>query len=295
MAEPIDEIALFQPTDGSADALLRECTADARALNKVFGLPGVVERLDTQFSFTMVARADRLFRLEDKSLWHVEWQSSRDADMFRRMLEYWTFVRNKVDPKARIRSTVILVGNAPRDWVIEDWLGDEKIRIPVVDFRTLDVAPLFEEGNASDMLIGILGKGGARDENLTKVVSTVLAAQPVERDRLLSILGRMIELRGEPVSLPPGVYEMIEALDIDYEKNPIFRRPFERGRSAERRSNALNLLDIARPGRIRDNQELVEGLPDEKIDGLIAAVSTALRARTAEALSQLDETIDPQP
>ncbi|MEH3148282.1 MAG: hypothetical protein PGN34_23815 [Methylobacterium frigidaeris] len=101
------------PTDGSVDALLRECTADARALTTVFDLPDVAERLDTQFSFTMVARADRLFRLRDGTLWHVEWQSSRDPDMFKRMLEYWVFVRNKVDGSARIRSDVILVGRAP--------------------------------------------------------------------------------------------------------------------------------------------------------------------------------------
>jgi len=67
-----DEIAPFPPTDGNADALLRECTADAQAFNTVFGLPAIVERLDTQFAFTMSARADRLFRLRDGSLWHVE-------------------------------------------------------------------------------------------------------------------------------------------------------------------------------------------------------------------------------
>lgn len=284
-----DEIAPFPPTDGNADALLRECTADAQAFNTVFGLPDIVERLDTQFAFTMSARADRLFRLRDGSLWHVEWQSSRDPDMFRRMLEYWVFVRNKVDAAARIRSDVILVGKAPRAWVIEDWVGDRKVRIPVTEFRTVDVTSLFERGNASDMLIGILGKGGVRADNLIRIVATVVGQSPDRRDRLLSMLGRMIELRGDPVSLPPGVHEMIEALNIDYERNPVFRRPFEMGERAERRRSALTLLNIARPSAKAENERITAALPDATIDALVAAASDYLAGPSEEARQRLDE------
>lgn len=88
---------------------------------------------------------------------------------------------------------------------------------------------------------------------------------------------------------------MSDVPEIDYERNPIFRRPFEVGRCVERRRQALNLLEIARPDRGLDNQSTIEFLTDDEVDGLISAVSTFLRERTAEALRDLDAAADPQP
>ncbi|MEH3148283.1 MAG: hypothetical protein PGN34_23820 [Methylobacterium frigidaeris] len=154
---------------------------------------------------------------------------------------------------------------------------------------------LFESGNPSDMLIGLLGKDGTRAENLIRVVTTIARQKPEQQDRLLSMLGRMIALRGESVSLPPGVYEMIETLNIDYERNPIFRRPFEMGERAERRRSALNLLNIARPDAGAENESAVATLPDEGIDRVVAAATHYLTQRTAEARQRLEDAIVPEP
>lgn len=295
MPNPLDEITPFPATDANSDTMLRECTADAKALHKLFDLPPVVRNLETEFALTMTGRADRLFELSDKTLWHVEWQSSRDPDMFKRMINYWALVRNKVDPEARIRQHVVTIGRAPANWVIEDWIGDTKVRIPVIDFRRLDVGPLFAEGNASDMMIGILGKDGASPENLTKVVATIRQASKDDRDRLISMLGRMIELRGEPVTLPSGVQAMIEAMDIDYERNPVFRKSYEVGRMAEKRDNALRMLRIIHPSKQAEHARLIGGLPDSKVQELVDVATALLTERNERDQSRLDEILSTGP
>ncbi|WP_162559848.1 hypothetical protein [Methylobacterium radiodurans] len=82
---------------------------------------------------------------------------------------------------------------------------------------------------------------------------------------------------------------MIEALDTDYEKNPVSQR------SVESRRQALNLIDIARLDRGAENRRTVEALFDEKVDDLIATVSTFLRERTAEARRNLEAAVNAQP
>lgn len=295
MSNPSDEITPFPATDANSDTMLRECTADAKALHRLFDLPPVVRNLETEFAMTMTARADRLFELSDKSLWHVEWQSSRDPAMFNRMINYWALVRNKIDPEVRIRQHVVTIGRAPANWIVEDWIGDTRVRIPVIDFRRLDVSPLFAEGNASDMMIGILGKDGASPENLTKVVTTIGQASKADRDRLVSMFGRMIELRGEPVRLPLGVQAMIEAMDIDYERNPVFRKPYEVGRMAEKREHAIRMLGIIHPTMRAEHERLVGALPDSKIQELVDVATALLTERNERNQSRLDELLSTGP
>lgn len=188
------------------------------------------------------------------------------------------------------------------------WIEDMKDTPVVREILRIAGRDQMDRARRLAMAKVIAGVASARGIDVPDSFADDLASY-ADEERLLALTSRIDDLQDDVIAFVReiggdfptcgggrrGSHEMIEASEIDYEKNPIFRRPFELGRSAERRSNALNLLDIARPGRTRDNQELVEGLPEEKLDGLIAAVSTALRARTAEALTQLDETIDPQP
>jgi len=81
---------------------------------------------------------------------------------------------------------------------------------------------------------------------------------------------------------------MIEDSGIDYGSNPIYRLHFEAGRAAERRRSASDLLGIAYPDRPRENDLLVDVVPDEEIEGLIKAVSDILRGRAPIAHAEPD-------
>lgn len=92
---------------------------------------------------------------------------------------------------------------------------------------------------------------------------------------------------------------MIDSIEIDYERNPIFRPSYEAGSMAgsmaERRRNAVTMLSIARPDLSEENERQVASLPDGKVDELIGVVTTLLKDRSTKASQELDEILGPKP
>src|SRR5580704_2860130 len=128
---------------GSARFTLRELTGMA-----------VEEWLDVELSKVQSPRVDLLGKTADWSLIHLELQSTNDATMPLRMIEYYLGVFRQF--KSFPRQVLLYVGEAPLQMDRELRTADCWFRYRAVDMRDLDGDQLLESEDIGDNIIAIL-------------------------------------------------------------------------------------------------------------------------------------------
>src|ERR1035438_3958932 len=136
-------------------------------------------------------RADLLGETAEGRLVHIELQSTNQAHMAVRMLEYSLAIRRKF--RRFPEQIVLYVGNAPLRM-------KGRLRSPgltyecrFADIRELDAAPLLASPSLEDNLIAVLARFGTEREALERILGRIAAASPEERG---VALGELMVLAG---------------------------------------------------------------------------------------------------
>src|SRR5690349_15290450 len=110
--------------------------------------------LSPEYSPVRVRRPDLVVRLVNGRLFHLELQSTNDAEMPRRMLEYYCLLLDEYhEPPLQ---QVLYMGSEPVRLANGIQHEARQFRYRVVDMRELDSAPLLESASISDNMLAIL-------------------------------------------------------------------------------------------------------------------------------------------
>ena len=89
-------------------------------------------------------RADLVLLLADKTILHIEFQSSNDKDMAYRAGTYWVLLGHRY--RCRVRQVVLYIGQARMRMAAGVDLGETKIAYGLLDIRTLEAEALIGAG-----------------------------------------------------------------------------------------------------------------------------------------------------
>ena len=229
----------------------------AVALDQITG-GGIARWLNVEFPEIRETRADLFGETENGELVHVELQSSHDANMAVRMIEYAASVYRMY---RRIpRQVLIYVGDAPLRMPNE--LNGEGLsfRFRLLDARELDGERLLNSDQIGDNIIAILTRlpdhKAAVAQILGKIASLDVAAREVALRQLL---------------LLSGLRQMEENIEEEARKMPVLN----------------DLLDNKVLGR-----EFKKGLEEGRQEGLHQGELTVLRRQIERRFGQIPSWAD---
>ena len=136
-------------------------------------------------------RADLLGETNNGQLVHIELQSTNQAHMAVRMLEYAVAIRRKF--RRFPRQVVLYVGNAPLRMKRRLKEPDLDYRCRFVDIREFDSEALLASGSLEDNLIAVLARFGNERELLRRVLSRIARCDAGQRG---AALGELMVLAG---------------------------------------------------------------------------------------------------
>jgi hypothetical protein len=227
------------------------------------GIP-VVEFLNVELPKVLDRRADLIMRLEDRSIFHVELQSTNCRDMLWRMAEYFLLLRRRFR-RTPIRQAVLYAGM--KKLRMPSVLVDRPIhfRCEVHDIREWPAADLLASPNEGDRILAMLGQ----TDNPIAVVHQVVALaarQPIERQTYsVAALKAIAGLR----QLERIILEEENAMPayLDLSTSPLFRREY---------ADIMAKLAAGREEGLKEG--LKEGLEEGRAEGLRKALRILLRA-----------------
>jgi predicted transposase YdaD len=174
-------------------------------------------------------RMDLLGETESGKLIHIEIQSSNDAAMALRMLEYSVRVYRLYG--AFPKQILLYVGEAPlrMNRTLE---GDSlAFSFELVDIRDMDGEPLLESAHVGDNVIAILTKLKDRQGSVRRILAKIAESDWAERDvalrQLLIFAGlrRLEQYISEEVKKMPFTYDIMDNQVI----GPAIRKGMEQG------------------------------------------------------------------
>jgi predicted transposase YdaD len=176
------DISLKLLLRGSSGVLLRALTGVE-----------VTSWLDVEMPATQNTRVDLLGETRSGGLIHIELQSTNDATMPLRMLEYATRIFRIA--KRFPRQILLYVGEAP--FAMEaDWtLPNLSFRYEVADIRDFDSEQLLESDQTGDNVIAVLSR--LRDERsaVRRILTKLAGLKRAERDLAFQQLTMLAGLR----------------------------------------------------------------------------------------------------
>jgi hypothetical protein len=199
---------------GSARLTMRELTG------------GVVEEwLDVELSKVQSPRVDLLGKTADKSLLHLELQSTNDTTMPLRMAEYYLGVFRMF--QSFPRQLLLYVGEAPLGMNSELRSPDCWFRYRAMDIRDLDGDHLLESADIGDNVIAILAQLRDHREAVHRIVEKIAGLTGSDRQTALTQLFILSGLR--------HLEEVVEReartmpIFIDILENKVLGREYKRG------------------------------------------------------------------
>ncbi|MBM3768356.1 MAG: hypothetical protein FJW32_23480, partial [Acidobacteria bacterium] len=185
------------------------------------GIP-VVEFLNVDLPKILDRRADLIMRLEDKSIFHTELQSTNRRDMLWRMAEYYLLLRRRF--KTPIRQAVLYTGMKRLRMPSALVDGPMRFRCEVHDIREWSAEELLASPNEGDRILAMLGQTDDPIRVVREVIA-VTARQTYER-RTFSVaaLKAIAGLR----QLERIILEEENAMPayFDLSTSPLFRREY---------------------------------------------------------------------
>ncbi|MEZ5404495.1 MAG: hypothetical protein R2729_32755 [Bryobacteraceae bacterium] len=211
-------------------------------------------------------------RLEDRSILHIEFQSSNDPDICYRQGIYCLMLSQRY--RCDVEQVLIYVGR--RRLTMEGRLrtGRTTVEFDVIDIRSLRAEDLINDGRPADLVLSMLAKGGA--ELLPEIVRRAGRLRGRARDRLLAQLLVFSGLRGLPGKVELEMNRM--GVVIDIRKNPVLMRYL---RDAKAEGIAEGREEGLAEGR-------VEGLAEGRVEGLAAGRRALLTEQLVEKFGPLE-------
>ena len=252
------DVALKLVLRGSASLTIRE----------VAGI--VVENwLDVELTKVQGRRADLLGETADRSLIHLELQSSQDAAMPLRMAEYCLGIFRLFGRFPR--QVLLYVGEAPLRMESELRGPDMWFRYRAIDIRELDGDRLLESEEVGDNVIAILARLRDHRDAVRRIVGRIAGLAAVERETALGQLLILAGLRHFEETVEREARKM--PLLNDILDNKVFGREFKRGE-----------LTILRR-QIEKRFGAIPGWAEERLSGRLPADLEELSVRVLDAQS----------
>jgi hypothetical protein len=228
------DIALKLLLQGSAKLAMRELTGTT-----------IAKWLDVELPKVQNLRLDLLGQTVDGDLIHLELQSSNDAAMPFRMIEYCLGVQRLFGQFPR--QILLYVGEAPMRMESTLRGPDLSFDYRLIDIRTPNGEHLLESGDVGDNVIAILARLRDHKEAVHRIVGRIAGLAAAERETALAQLTILAGLRHLARTVEQETRNMPIDLDIrDHETlGPMFIEAEHRGeltilrRQIEKRFGAL--------------------------------------------------------
>jgi hypothetical protein len=213
------DVALKLLLQGRATLTMRELTGTA-----------ITKWLDVELPKVQNLRLDLLGETVDGGLVHLELQSSNDAAMPCRMIEYCLGVRRLFGQFPR--QILLYVGEAPMRMESELHGPDLSFQYRLIDIRTLNGDRLLESADVGDNVIAILAQLRDDKEAVHKIVGRIAGLTTAEKETALAQLTILAGLRHLARTVEQETRKMPIDLDIrDHETlGPMFIEAEQKGR-----------------------------------------------------------------
>jgi predicted transposase YdaD len=221
------------------DVTLKDLLLDAQGitLRELTGLNVTLWR-DVELPKVSNPCIDLLGQTGDGILVHIELQSTNDANMPFRMLDYGlrVYERHEVFP----RQTVLYLGQAPLRMSNRLLFPGLSFEYRLVDIRELDGALLCESSSIGDNIISLLARWPDRTEAIRRILRRIAELEPARRGRALAQLMILAGLRKLAAEVEREARQVPILDDIlDHE---VLGREYKRGRQEGRQEGELHLL-----------------------------------------------------
>ncbi len=154
----------------------------------------VSEVLPSEFNKVKKLMVDLLARLENNSILHLEFQSTNDPNMNRRMYQYYTVIEDEYS-SLPIRQVVLYVGNNPMKMPTLFKKDRITLEYDLIDIRDIDCRKLIESDNEGDRIISVLCNIENEYKFLDGILEFVLKLKENERATFLKKLFLLSHLR----------------------------------------------------------------------------------------------------
>jgi predicted transposase/invertase (TIGR01784 family) len=265
------------------DVTLKDLLLDAPGitLRELTGLDVTMWR-DVELPKVSSPRIDLLGQTGDGTFVHVELQSTNDADMAVRMLNYGlrVYERHGAFP----RQTVLYVGQAPLRMSHQLSFPGLSFEYRLVDIRELDGARLCESASIGDNIISLLARWPDRTEAIRRILRRIAEMEPARRGRALAQLVILAGLRKLATEVEREARQMPILDDIlDHE---VLGREFKRGKQEGWQEGKQ---EGRQEGRQEGELRLLRRRIERRFGALPPWAEERLRACSVEDLERLDE------
>jgi predicted transposase YdaD len=255
--------------DGTLKLLLRK-SANV-AIREVVGVP-IEHWLDAELPNPRSLRLDLLGEAADRTLVHIELQSTNDRRMAFRMAEYALAIYR-------------VYGRFPQQFCL--YVGDARIRMArvlqgpgfsaeytLIDARTIDGDELLESPAIGDNLIAILTRLRDDKDAIRRILTRIGGLPKGVREEALFQLYELAGLR----RMAPLVTQEVEAMPvyIDLRKNEVLGPPYKRG-----------LRDGRKQGRREGEMSILRLLIEKRFGALPDWAEERLASKTAAELREM--------
>src|ERR1039457_4429283 len=233
------DVALKLLLQGSAKLTLRELTGTA-----------IAKWLDVELPKVQNLRLDLLGQTVDGGLIHLELQSSNDAAMPFRMIEYCLGVQRLFGQFPR--QILLYVGEAPMRMESKLRGPDLSFEYRLIDIRELDGERLLESGDVGDNVIAILARLRDDKEAVHRSGERRAGLAAAKRETALALLtilaglrhlARTVEqeTRNMPIDLDIRDHETLGPIIIEAEQKGL-QKGLQKGRQEGRQEGDLTIL-----------------------------------------------------
>src|ERR1022692_4572454 len=233
------DVALKLLLQGSAKLTMHELTGTA-----------IAKWLDVELPKVQNLRLDLLGQTVDGGLIHLELQSSNDAAMPFRMIEYCLGVQRLFGQFPR--QILLYVGEAPMRMESQLRGPDLSFEYRLIDIRELDGERLLESGDVGDNVIAILARLRDDREAVHRIVERIAGLAAAERETALAQLtilaglrhlARTVEqeTRNMPIDLDIRDHETLGPIIIEAEQKGL-QKGLQEGRQEGRQEGDLTIL-----------------------------------------------------
>ena len=181
--------------------------------------------LDISFPTTKEFRVDLLVLLEDDSIFHLEVQTKNDKTMAIRMLQYYSFIKEKYEDK-EITQMVLFLGDDEIKMknVIKDRLMNYSFLLK--DIKEIDCKKLINSDDVNDNILAVLCKIDKVEEFWNKLSNKILSLPKDLRESYIKKVYIFLGLR--PV-IKKQIKELKVPIVYDLRKDPNFQEGLYEG------------------------------------------------------------------
>ncbi|NYZ18022.1 hypothetical protein HL658_36260 [Azospirillum sp. RWY-5-1] len=244
----------------------------------------VVERLNGDFAEVEGRRADLVARLRGDALLHVEFQSTREADMAWRMVNYRRLIRQQIDATSPLYQVVLFVGDEDiAGWSMKVDDNPLQFECELRDIRDMDPDTFLESSSFDDNVLSVLCRGGGDPQRIRRLVGSLGRLQGNARADAIAKLGVLSGLRNlAETVMKEAPMPMVQEL----KENPFFKGVYLEGELDGERKRLAKVLQAV-PYKVPD--EVYEMLVDADEDTLDRITTAVVQARSdVELLEVLD-------